>query len=75
MREVFGRLVAAFVIGLCMNLDASPMRVFGLDGVAGCQDVLVKSVRVVAGDGPITPLAPGAFLPCKLGACAHLSNV
>ena len=33
------------------------MRIFGLGGVAGCHDILVKSARIVDGDGVGAPRA------------------
>ena len=44
------------------------MRTFGLGGLAGCHDILVKSVRIVDGDGAVTTLAHRARLPFVLRA-------
>ena len=51
------------VIGLRMNFDSSPMRTFGLGGVASSQEVLVKTARLIDQDGGVTPSAPRACVP------------
>ena len=63
------------VSGLCVHTDSSPMRTYGLGGVAGCNDALVKSVRIVNGDGAMTPLAPRACLPCVFVQVRSLHTV
>ena len=61
--ELYDALASGKAIGLCVNLDSSPMRTFGLDGIASSQEVLVKMIRLVGEDGSIAPSVPHACVP------------
>ena len=45
-------------IGLVLNFDSAPMRVYGPFWIAGFREVLVKTARVVIADGAIATFAP-----------------
>ena len=67
MEDLFQKFVSlGSVIGLCMHLDGSPARTFGLDGVASSQEVLVKSTKIVDDSGITTPLVPRICAPCDI---------
>ena len=50
-------------IGLLMNLDSSPSRLFGIDKVAASHEVLARCIFAVGMDGDITAFAPRATVP------------
>ena len=62
--SMYAVMALAKVIGLCLNFDTSPMRTFGLDGIAPSQEILVKTLRLVGQDGSVTPSVPRACAPC-----------
>ena len=63
LEDIFETALSGSVSGLCTKLDSSPMHTFELDGVAGSEDVLAKSLQVVSGDGRVTVLAPRVCIP------------
>ena len=71
MRDAYKGAISGKVIGLYLDLDSSPMRIFGLGGVPGRHDILAKSARVSNEVGVVTPLAPRACAPCMLRTCAQ----
>ena len=66
LETIFLSMIEAFVVGLLMNLDSSPLRLFGIDKVAASHEVMVRSTRLVSANGTITPFAPRATVPVGL---------
>ena len=52
-------------VGIELKFDTSPMRTYGLDRVAGCQEILVKSALLVDRQGEETTFAPRACAPSE----------
>ena len=50
-------------IGMALKFDASPMRTYGLDHVAGCREILAKSALLVGRQGWGETFAPRACVP------------
>ena len=69
LMEQYKAMLGNGVAGLSVNTDTSPMHTFGLDKVAGSQDVLVKSIRLVDWNGNLSPFAPEARAPGVLLYC------
>ena len=59
---MYGEMSRASFSGLVLNFDSSPMRAYGLDRIAGRQEVSVKTTRVVSANGAITTFAPAQVL-------------
>ena len=59
----FRAMLERGAMGLVLNFDSSPMRIFGMDRVAASQEVLGRSTRVVSADGVVTPFATRPYVP------------
>ena len=66
IEKICAHMLRTNFMGLAVTSDSSPLRTFGIDRVAGCQEILVKTFRVIGMDGKSTTFAPRASAPCDV---------